>query len=235
MSPASAIQSRCVCTSGRSALVLSRSNSQKNPMKRRRNLKYSNIPPRDPRIAQIFPILRLHLRSNSFASRRSSRSFLPPHLSVKARASSASLAPGSDTRRRMLRDSNCTSEDTCTRRCRAARQLQLVTFRRCKQLTIDPTHLRSPSRPLSLPSELLSLVLSSLADILPDDYDGWRILNGTLAAVSRVSKDWSEAAYRELYEDLCLEWVGDGGRPSSPRSRPTRGSIRECGKSQPIS
>lgn len=65
-----------------------------------------------------------------------------------------------------------------------------------------------PARPHSLPPEIISLVLSSLTDLLSDDSEGWRIRDGTLAAAALVSKDWSDAAYRELYADLRLEWVG---------------------------
>lgn len=65
-----------------------------------------------------------------------------------------------------------------------------------------------PSRRIALPPELLSLALTSLIDSLPNDPDGWRSRNATLSSVCLVSKDWSEAAYHELYGDLRVEWVG---------------------------
>lgn len=70
-----------------------------------------------------------------------------------------------------------------------------------------PDHLCPPS-PLSIPPEVLSHILSSLAHTLPDNPEGWRVRNATLATAALVSKEWCAAAYRELYGDLRLEWVG---------------------------
>lgn len=66
----------------------------------------------------------------------------------------------------------------------------------------------TPRRQLTLPPEIVSHALSSLAETLPDDREGWRIRNAALAAAALVSNARSEAAYRELYGDLRLLWVG---------------------------
>lgn len=60
------------------------------------------------------------------------------------------------------------------------------------------TQAPTPLPTLPLPPELLSLVFSSLEDTR----------NPTLAAAARVSKAWSEAAYRELYGEIRVKWVG---------------------------